>query len=368
MALCSRIFRNLEKETLAQQTPRIPRSHITRHPITEEMSAMFTPCDDFMKAGKYFGSCSDLPALFDVNDNLDSEPEECEHNHHFYSTSSIAPPIYMPEDSDQLFQISSFSRFPIPASADLPKQQLQQPAEPNSPSLWGSSTDLFLPYLSLPISNSLTHLPSLDLALPASPNNEDYDAEVSNSPLSAVVVSTSPFAQHRSPSKGGIHKFPNTNLTQSTWSFASIEDAAPNDSLMPKSKSPVASPNYPRRSSSQPSSPASSSSSHSPHMPKKRKLRHFDGIDSDDDDLSHVGDFTVLQCLGTNRKKKTRCKNAALMEFVGPQPKYCAEHIFLDPEALYHKCGFPMTGQQAKVFLLLFCHLRAIVTASKSVF
>jgi len=27
------------------------------------------------------------------------------------------------------------------------------------------------------------------------------------------------------------------------------------------------------------------------------------------------------------------------MEYIGPKPKYCAEHIHLDPECLYMKCG-----------------------------
>jgi len=39
-----------------------------------------------------------------------------------------------------------------------------------------------------------------------------------------------------------------------------------------------------------------------------------------------------------NRKKNKRCKNAALMEFIGPRPIYCAEHIDLDPNCLYTKC------------------------------
>jgi hypothetical protein len=28
------------------------------------------------------------------------------------------------------------------------------------------------------------------------------------------------------------------------------------------------------------------------------------------------------------------------MEFVGPQPVYCAIHIALDPSAFYHQCDF----------------------------
>jgi len=46
----------------------------------------------------------------------------------------------------------------------------------------------------------------------------------------------------------------------------------------------------------------------------------------------------AIQCQGTNRKKNKRCRNAALMEFIGPRPIYCAEHIHLDPDCLYTKC------------------------------
>jgi len=45
-----------------------------------------------------------------------------------------------------------------------------------------------------------------------------------------------------------------------------------------------------------------------------------------------------IQCLGKNRKKGTQCRNAALMEYIGPRPQYCAEHIELDPASLYVKC------------------------------
>merc|ERR1712137_903566 len=47
----------------------------------------------------------------------------------------------------------------------------------------------------------------------------------------------------------------------------------------------------------------------------------------------------AIQCAGTNLKKGTQCKNAALMEFFGPRPIYCAEHIELDPESIYCKCS-----------------------------
>lgn len=49
----------------------------------------------------------------------------------------------------------------------------------------------------------------------------------------------------------------------------------------------------------------------------------------------------AIQCKGYNRKKKTQCKNAALMEYIGPRPLYCAEHIDLDPDCLYTKCKSP---------------------------
>jgi hypothetical protein len=47
----------------------------------------------------------------------------------------------------------------------------------------------------------------------------------------------------------------------------------------------------------------------------------------------------AVQCKGMNRKKNQRCGNAALMEFIGPRPHYCAEHIHLDVDCLYMKCS-----------------------------
>jgi hypothetical protein len=49
----------------------------------------------------------------------------------------------------------------------------------------------------------------------------------------------------------------------------------------------------------------------------------------------------AVQCKGKNRKKSTQCRNAALMEYIGPRPIYCAEHIELDPNSLYEKCKSP---------------------------
>jgi len=48
-----------------------------------------------------------------------------------------------------------------------------------------------------------------------------------------------------------------------------------------------------------------------------------------------------IQCIGINRKKGIQCRNAALMEYIGPRPLYCAEHIELDPNSLYAKCASP---------------------------
>jgi hypothetical protein len=63
---------------------------------------------------------------------------------------------------------------------------------------------------------------------------------------------------------------------------------------------------------------------------------------------AHGCDQELLQCQGMNLKKKSRCRNAALLEFIGPQPIYCAEHIYLDPSALYHKCGFVSYDKEFK--------------------
>mmetsp|Transcript_55364 Transcript_55364/g.83822 ORF Transcript_55364/g.83822 Transcript_55364/m.83822 type:complete len:404 (+) Transcript_55364:35-1246(+) len=49
----------------------------------------------------------------------------------------------------------------------------------------------------------------------------------------------------------------------------------------------------------------------------------------------------AMQCMGTNMKKGTQCRNAALMEFFGPRPIYCAEHIELDTATIYCKCLCP---------------------------
>lgn len=48
-----------------------------------------------------------------------------------------------------------------------------------------------------------------------------------------------------------------------------------------------------------------------------------------------------MQCQGINRKKGCQCKNAALMEYFGPRPLYCAEHIEQDPTCYYTKCKSP---------------------------
>jgi hypothetical protein len=52
-------------------------------------------------------------------------------------------------------------------------------------------------------------------------------------------------------------------------------------------------------------------------------------------------DFGAVQWVGMNLKKGTQCRNAALMEYIGPKPIYCAEHIELDPNSVYCKCVCP---------------------------
>jgi len=49
----------------------------------------------------------------------------------------------------------------------------------------------------------------------------------------------------------------------------------------------------------------------------------------------------AIQCIGKNRKTGNQCRNAALMEYFGPKPKFCAEHIHLDEDCLYTKCCSP---------------------------
>jgi hypothetical protein len=49
----------------------------------------------------------------------------------------------------------------------------------------------------------------------------------------------------------------------------------------------------------------------------------------------------AVQCKGKNKKRSAQCRNAALMEYIGPRPIYCAEHIELDPQSLYEKCRSP---------------------------
>jgi hypothetical protein len=55
----------------------------------------------------------------------------------------------------------------------------------------------------------------------------------------------------------------------------------------------------------------------------------------------------IRQCLGMNIKTRCRCKNTALMEYDGPQPLHCAEHIHLDTSACYHKCPYS-SGRQVR--------------------
>ncbi len=62
-------------------------------------------------------------------------------------------------------------------------------------------------------------------------------------------------------------------------------------------------------------------------------------------------------------KKRTRCRNAALMEFVGKQPHYCAEHIESEPDGRYCKCKAPYhtTPDDNKVSKPLFADVVEII-------
>lgn len=68
--------------------------------------------------------------------------------------------------------------------------------------------------------------------------------------------------------------------------------------------------------------------------PRKRP-----GFLPNEDKVSNITK-NIRQCQGTNRKRGIRCKNAALMEYIGPQPAYCAQHIELDQDCLYEKCRY----------------------------
>ncbi len=122
------------------------------------------------------------------------------------------------------------------------------------------------------------------------------------------------------PSEDEKHEEPEEDLGESDDEFADFLDTPEPENEEPK----IA----PKRSATQPSSRS-----------KKRKSRSFEP----EDEQEAVEKPAVIQCMGANRKKKIRCRNAALMEFVGPQPLYCAEHISSDPNAMYHKCGFPIS-------------------------
>eukprot|EP00300_Choanocystis_sp_HF-7_P039510 c5846_g1_i1.p1 GENE.c5846_g1_i1~~c5846_g1_i1.p1 ORF type:complete len:384 (-),score=68.17 c5846_g1_i1:443-1552(-) len=45
------------------------------------------------------------------------------------------------------------------------------------------------------------------------------------------------------------------------------------------------------------------------------------------------------QCSGLHQKSKQRCRNMALLLHRGVQSMHCAEHVHLESEPVYHKCG-----------------------------
>lgn len=76
---------------------------------------------------------------------------------------------------------------------------------------------------------------------------------------------------------------------------------------------------------------------------KEATVKRSKKVDADGNRIRQVRPKVVIekgavQCVGHNRKKGTQCRNAALMEYIGPKPAYCAEHIELDPASLYEKC------------------------------
>eukprot|EP00298_Acanthocystis_sp_HF-20_P007036 c16741_g1_i1.p1 GENE.c16741_g1_i1~~c16741_g1_i1.p1 ORF type:complete len:249 (+),score=62.04 c16741_g1_i1:387-1133(+) len=58
------------------------------------------------------------------------------------------------------------------------------------------------------------------------------------------------------------------------------------------------------------------------------------------------------RCQAVNKQKNQPCRNLALLDYVGPNPLYCAEHIHLDANSLLQKCSatcFPGSIPKQKV-------------------
>lgn len=136
-----------------------------------------------------------------------------------------------------------------------------------------------------------------------------------------------------SSSAGAAGFSPATSITMTPHSGRSIGSSMSDfDSQFSPSSTPRSNGSTPRSSTSTPRSGMNEkkrSRTGIPHpLERERRVRP-----------KVVAEKGALQCKGVNRKKNTRCRNAALMEYIGPRPLYCAEHITLDPESFYSKCA-----------------------------
>lgn len=72
-----------------------------------------------------------------------------------------------------------------------------------------------------------------------------------------------------------------------------------------------------------------------------------------------------VQCIGSSRKTRKQCRNAALKEYIGKRPLYCAAHIMLDPDSLYTRCkynvGRPCCETILKEFVYCFKHVSMLI-------
>lgn len=87
----------------------------------------------------------------------------------------------------------------------------------------------------------------------------------------------------------------------------------------------------------------SSNSNNQTEVKSRKKRSRVENILDQESHVRHKVNILKgnVQCLGTNRKKRIQCRNAALMEYIGPRPIYCAQHISLDPNSLYTLCASP---------------------------
>eukprot|EP01099_Mayorella_cantabrigiensis_P004412 TRINITY_DN330_c0_g5_i1.p1 TRINITY_DN330_c0_g5~~TRINITY_DN330_c0_g5_i1.p1 ORF type:complete len:315 (-),score=62.00 TRINITY_DN330_c0_g5_i1:64-885(-) len=53
-----------------------------------------------------------------------------------------------------------------------------------------------------------------------------------------------------------------------------------------------------------------------------------------------IDSLPTKQCQAWNKRTSQRCQNIVLMEFLGPIPDFCAQHIEQDPLSLFSHCKF----------------------------